>query len=128
MLLRMDFASETPIYLQIRNQVVQGIASGALQPGERLPTIRALADESGINMMTVNKAYQLLKQEGYIETDRRSGAKVAGGVRLEPGGLAPRSREALRLIASEAKIAGLSEDQFLQLCAKAYTSGEEERP
>ena len=77
MLLQLDFSSDLPIYLQIRNQIVLGIAGGKLAPGERLPTIRALADEAGVNMMTVSKAYQLLKQEGYISTDRRSGAVVS---------------------------------------------------
>ena len=47
MLLQLDFSSDLPIYLQIRNQIVLGIASGALVPGERLPTIRTLADEAG---------------------------------------------------------------------------------
>ena len=60
MLLHLDFASDVPIYLQIRNQVVLGIAEGKLQTGEKLPTIRALSEECGINMMTVSKAYQLL--------------------------------------------------------------------
>ena len=77
MLIQMDFNSEVPIYRQIRDQIVRGIADGALLPGERLPSVRALADETGINMMTVSKAYQLLKQEGYIELGRRSGAVVA---------------------------------------------------
>ena len=63
MLLQLDFSSDLPIYLQIRNQIVLGIASGALVPGERLPTIRTLADEAGVNMMTVSKAYQLLKRK-----------------------------------------------------------------
>ena len=77
MILNFDFHSDVPIFMQIRNQIVIGIAEGKLKPGEQLPTIRALADESGINMMTVSKAYQILKQEGYITTDRRSGARVA---------------------------------------------------
>ena len=77
MLLRLDFSSDVPIYQQIRNQIVLGIADGRLAPGERLPTIRALAEESGINKMTVSKAYQLLKQEGYIRLDRRYGAVIA---------------------------------------------------
>ena len=66
MLLRLDFSGDAPIYQQIRDQVVAAIASGELRPGERLPTIRALAEECGINMMTASKAYQLLKAEGYI--------------------------------------------------------------
>ena len=64
MLLRLDMASKLPIYMQIRNQVVLGIASGELAAGERLPAIRALAEQCGVNMMTVSKAYGLLRQEG----------------------------------------------------------------
>ena len=56
MILNFDFHSDVPIFMQIRNQIVIGIAEGKLKPGEQLPTIRALADESGINMMTVSKA------------------------------------------------------------------------
>ena len=77
MLLTFDFSSDTPLYIQLRNQIIIGIADGRLISGEKLPTVRALAEESGINTMTVSKAYQLLKQEGYITTDRRSGAAVA---------------------------------------------------
>ena len=62
MFLKLDFTGELPIYQQIRNQIVMGIASGELQAGEKLPTIRSLAEEMGINMMTVSKAYQLLKK------------------------------------------------------------------
>ena len=50
MLLQLNFSSDLPIYQQIRNQIVVGIASGELRPGDRMPTIRALAEESGINM------------------------------------------------------------------------------
>ena len=75
MLFRLDFQSAVPIYRQIRDQVVLAVAQGELTPGERLPTTRALAEDAGVNVMTVSKAYQLLKQEGYITTDRRSGAR-----------------------------------------------------
>ena len=64
MLLKLDFDSEVPIYQQIRNQIVVGIASGQLSPGERLPATRALAEDLGVNTMTVSKAYQQLRQEG----------------------------------------------------------------
>lgn len=82
MLLQLDFSSDVPIYQQIRNQVVLAIASGRLEPGEKLPTIRALAEEAGINMMTASKAYQLLKQEGYITTDRAQRGPRYGHVPL----------------------------------------------
>lgn len=78
MILRIDFHSKIPIYQQLRNQIVMAIADGSLGEGEQLPTIRALAEESGINMMTVSKAYQMLRDEGYIVTDRRRGAVVIG--------------------------------------------------
>lgn len=117
MLLQLNFASETPIYQQIRNQIVLGIASGALEPGEQLPTIRALADQSGINMMTVSKAYQQLRAEGYITGGRRSGAVVSAAPGAGPG---KSHREALTLLAAEAKLAGLSAEAFLQLCRQAY--------
>ena len=77
MIIRVNDTSNVPIYLQIRNQIVEGISKGSLLPGETLPSVRALADEIGINSMTVNKSYQMLKQEGYIVTDRRKGAKVS---------------------------------------------------
>ena len=74
--MKLDFAGSVPIYQQIRDQIVQAVAEGIFTDGDKLPTIRALAGEIGVNTMTVNKAYQLLKQEGYIITDRRSGAVV----------------------------------------------------
>ncbi len=61
MVICIDEVSEIPIYKQIRNQIVLGISDGRLQPGEQLPTVRALAEEIGINSMTVNKAYALFK-------------------------------------------------------------------
>ena len=56
MLLRLDFSVDTPIYQQIRNEIVRGIAAGELQPGQQLPPIRTLAEDCGVNMMTVSKA------------------------------------------------------------------------
>lgn len=123
MLLQLDFSSAVPIYMQIRNQVVLGIADGSLPPGERLPTVRALAEESGVNMMTVSKAYQLLKQEGYILTDRRSGAVVIGGRNEANTGLAEltdKSKAELKLIISEAKLKGLTRDTFLSIAGTIY--------
>ena len=65
MVIKIDDYSDVPIYMQIRNQIVMGISSGELSPGEQLPTVRALALEMGINTMTVSKTYQILKNEGY---------------------------------------------------------------
>lgn len=116
MLLRLNFSGDTPVYQQIRNQVVAAIASGELRPGERLPTIRALAEECGINMMTASKAYQLLKSEGYITTGRRDGAVA----RLPAGEPDPRTLEGLRLRLCELRLAGLGREEVLDLCGKLY--------
>ena len=116
MLLHLDFNSEIPIYVQIRNQIVLGIAEGKLLTGEKLPTIRALSEECGINMMTVSKAYQLLKQEGYIHTDRRSGATVC-----QPEshtGPKPETIAGLKLRLSELRLAGMNKEEALELCQK----------
>jgi DNA-binding transcriptional regulator YhcF (GntR family) len=116
MLLQLNFSSDAPIYQQIRNQVVTAIASGELKPGERLPTIRALAEEAGINMMTASKAYQLLKAEGYITTGRRDGAVV----RLPEAGAEPETLEGLRLRLCELRLAGLGRAEILDLCGRLY--------
>jgi GntR family transcriptional regulator len=123
MILQLDFSGEIPIYLQIRNQIVLGIANGSLPHGEKLPAIRTLADECGVNMMTVNKAYQQLKSEGYITTDRRNGATVTGAnVR---GELTESAKAALKLLISEAKLTGMNKEDFLNFCGGVYDQLEE---
>lgn len=115
MILSLDFSSEIPIYQQIRNQLVMEIASGKLLPGEKLPTIRNLAEEAGINTMTVNKAYQLLKQEGYIIADRRSGARVCEQ-QGENGTMQRQAKDNLSLALAEAKAAGIETGKILEFC------------
>ena len=134
MILNFDFSSSVPLYMQLRNQVVIGIAEGKLVPGEKLPTIRALAEESGINMMTVSKAYQLLKQEGYILTDRRSGAVVAPRERSADGEgaggahraavIPPETLAGLRLHLSELRLTGMSREDAMKLCETLFEEGE----
>lgn len=121
MLLHLEFDSDIPIYQQIRDQIVMGIADGRLQPGQQLPTIRALAAETGVNMMTVSKAYQLLKQEGYLQADRRSGTVVSG--RRPPGAPEEATLRTLRVSLSELRLAGLSKDEVVQLVERLYAEG-----
>ena len=121
MLLHLDFTIDTPIYRQIHDQFVLGIADGRLLPGEKLPTIRALANETGVNMMTVNKAYQLLKQEGHITADRRGGTLVSGHCEVFSN---EKTLDELRLPAASAKLAGMSRKDWLELCRKAYNGKE----
>jgi len=77
LIIEIDFNSEEAIYLQLRNQIIMGIATSSLREGDSLPSVRQLAEEIGINMHTVNKAYTVLRQEGYLKVDRRRGAVVA---------------------------------------------------
>ena len=74
--IEMDFNSDEALYLQLCNQIIQGIARNQIHEGDVLPSVRSLADVIGINMHTVNKAYALLRQEGFIKLDRRKGAVI----------------------------------------------------
>ena len=77
MLIEVDFNSDEAIYVQLQNQIIMGIATEMIKEGDALPSVRRLADNIGINMHTVNKAYSILKQEGFIQLDRRRGAVIA---------------------------------------------------
>ena len=119
MLLKLDFADDTPIYMQIRNQMVLGIANGKLAPGEKLPPIRTLAAETGVNTMTVNKAYQLLKQEGYLITDRRLGAMI-NPARVPEQHPPLTDHPALKLLLSELYVDGITKEELLTACNQLY--------
>lgn len=76
MRIEIDFNSEEAIYIQLRNQIILGIATSTIQEGDSLPSVRQLAEMIGVNMHTVNKAYNVLKQEGIISLDKRRGAVI----------------------------------------------------
>ncbi|MCL2826105.1 MAG: GntR family transcriptional regulator [Eggerthellaceae bacterium] len=77
MLIRIDQSSDEPLYLQIRSQVIAAIAREEIAPGFALPSVRSLAGDLGINLHTVNKAYAVLRDEGYVVMRGRAGAVVA---------------------------------------------------
>ncbi|MBC1398907.1 GntR family transcriptional regulator [Listeria fleischmannii] len=76
MLLQIDLQKEEPIYMQIVHQIIEGIAKDELKPGDDLPSVRSLGADIGINFHTVNKAYQILKQEGFILIHRQKGVVI----------------------------------------------------
>ena len=119
MLIRLDMSSATQNYLQLRNQIVMGIGTGALKVGEKLPTVRQMAADAGVNTMTVNKTYQLLKAEEFIEIDRRRGA-VVNPVEDTAGVFREKLEGELALLGAEAKIKGMNEQEFLQLCETIF--------
>ena len=123
MIIKINMKSEIPIYLQLRNPIVMGIGKGEFEEGELLPTVRQMAAVLGINNMTVSKAYQLLKSEGFIETDRRRGTVICipgygGGDRQEE--FQEKLEEELELLSAEAKIRGMSYKDFLEYCRQAF--------
>ena len=122
MIIRIDELSDIPIYLQLRNQIVMGISSGELKAGEKLPTVRDLALEMGINTMTVSKAYQLLKTEGYIMTDRKNGARIRTEIKKEAS-VSDANKTELRRIVSEARISGVEKQELIDLIDTYWEGG-----
>lgn len=120
MIIQLDMSSEIPIYMQLRNQIVMGIGKGALRIGERLPTVRQMAMDAGVNTMTVNKAYQLLKAEGFIETDRRRGG-VIRPVQTAEETYIEKLEKKLELLGAEATLKGIEGHEFLSLCQKIFS-------
>lgn len=111
MLWVIDTASDEPLYAQLAAQVHVALASGELQPGERLPTARALAESLDLNVHTVLHAFQRLRDEGVVELRRGRGAVITSD--------APHAQvavlKALAEFAVAARSAGLSVDAAVTL-------------
>ena len=120
MIIRLDMTSSTPIYVQLRNQIVLGIGRGELRIGEGLPTVRQMAKDIGINTLTVQKTYEILKNEGYIEIDRRQGAKVSPKADTS-GRFREKMEHELTLLISESTLKGMSRDDIIDICSDVFT-------
>ncbi|MGG0823758.1 GntR family transcriptional regulator [Paenibacillus turicensis] len=121
MIINLDMQSELPIYSQLVYQIIEGVASGELQLGEALPSVRNLAADIGVNLHTVNKAYTLLKQDGYIQIHRQKGVVV------NPEGMPPitddflnKQRQELRPIIAEALCRGMSKEELGTVLSDIY--------
>lgn len=131
MYINLDFESKEPIYTQLKHQIIVGIAKKELLPGERLPSVRSLAADIGINLHTVSKAYQHLKQDGFILIHRQRGVVV------NPDGIPQADKVykndlkgALHPFIAESICRGIDEVEFLQLCKQVFNefnSGEGEK-
>ena len=119
MVIQVDLSSDEPIYLQIRSQIVHAVAMGELCAGDSLPSVRSLAQDLGVNMHTVNKAYAVLRDEGYVVMRRRSGATIAD--RAATSSPSDKAEERQRLastllrLALEHKAQGGSCEEFVTL-------------
>ncbi|WP_394877878.1 GntR family transcriptional regulator [Clostridium paraputrificum] len=114
MIINLNMNSDVPIYVQLRNEIVMGIGRGELKRGESLSTVRQMAADIGVNTMTVNKAYKILKDEGYIEIDRRHGAKVNPSINLSFE-FKEKLESELELLVAESVLKGISKEEFLNM-------------
>lgn len=116
MLIQLDLNSETPIYLQLRNQILLGMASGQLSPGEALPSVRQLGVDLGINLHTVNKVYTLLKQEGFLTVHRQKGVVIRDdGVTAADAAYRQKLNDDMKTLLAEAFLKGLAQEEIQEI-------------
>ena len=118
MYIEIDFNSDEAIYIQLRNQIFMAIATSQIKEGESLPSVRALADDIGVNMHTVNKAYTTLRQDGFLKVDRRRGAVVA--VDVNKAESREKMKEYLRPLIARGICKGLSKEELKSLIDEIY--------
>ena len=120
MYIEIDFNSDEALYIQLRNQIILGIAASHFQEGQSLPSVRQLADEIGINMHTVNKAYSVLRQEGFLKVDRRHGAVIA----LDTDKIQAKAKmkEELKVIIAQGRCKNISREEMHTLMDEIYDS------
>lgn len=121
MLLEINTRSEIPIYQQLSEQIIMGIATGELAIGESLPTVRQLADELGVNTMTISKSYNQLKEAGYLITDRRKGSIVTLPQAYQEADKTDLKKRLAQLLA-EAKIHQLKEVELQTFVADIWSN------
>lgn len=114
MILQIEPESEIPIYQQITNQIIEGIACGSIQPGDSLPSVRAFAADLGINMHTVNKSYHQLEKKGIIRIVPKSGAVISSPLDFNESSL-DRLKNEYQLLIAESLVVGMSNDQIQEL-------------
>ena len=118
MMIEIDFNSDEAIYLQLKNQIILGIATSRFQEGDSLPSVRQLAEVVGINMHTVNKAYTVLKQEGYVKVDRRKGAIIA--VDMDKLKMMSELKKELQVMIARGSCKNITKDEFHALINEIY--------
>lgn len=118
MIIEIDFNSDEAIYLQLRNQIVLGIATSRFREGDALPSVRQLADSIGINMHTVNKAYSVLRQEGFVKVDRRKGAVIA--IDIDKMQAIEALRGSMQVILAEAMCKNISREEVHALIDEIF--------
>ena len=121
-MIKLDYQSRAPIYQQIKSKVLEEILLGFLQPDDQLPTVRTLARELGINPNTIQKAYQELEGEGIIYSLTGKGSFVASAAVTGPK-IRTERLEALEAALLEAKLAGVTQQQIVDLASDIFSKG-----
>jgi GntR family transcriptional regulator len=121
MILNLDFNSDVPIYTQITEQIIKSIANGNLKINESLPSVRNMAEEIGVNLHTVNKSYNLLKEKGYINIDRRKGAIVNSLPLAKKDENVEKIKSTLDLLVAESYLLGITKDEFIEYSKKLFS-------
>lgn len=125
MLIEVDFNSDEAIYVQLQNQIIMGIATEMIKEGDTLPSVRRLADNIGINMHTVNKAYSILKQEGFIQLDRRRGAVIA--IDVDKARALLKLEEQLRILLAKGCCKNITREEVHTLVDEIFVNTGKER-
>jgi DNA-binding transcriptional regulator YhcF (GntR family) len=124
MFIKLEMTKDTPLYEQLKQSIIEAIAKGDLQPGEQLPSVRQLAADLCVNMHTVAKAYNQLKDEGFVTVHRKKGALVnAPDMRRAGEAYYAQLTEQLKAPALAAKCRGIDREAWLELCGKAFDNG-----
>lgn len=118
MIIEIDFNSDEALYLQLCNQIIMGIATSRFREGDSLPSVRQMADIIGINMHTVNKAYGILRQEGYVKLDRRRGAVIA--VDADKMRMLEELKKELQVILAKSSCKNISKEEIHELIEEIY--------
>jgi DNA-binding transcriptional regulator YhcF (GntR family) len=111
MLVQIDTRSSVPIYQQLKTALIAGILSGELKEGDRLPSVRNLASDLGINLHTVRKVYGLMTDDGYIDMTRNQGALVKVPPELDREGF-DQFAKVLLPIAIELRARNITKEQY----------------
>ena len=122
MIIEIDFNSDEAIYVQLCNQIILGIATSQFREGEQLPSVRQLAETIGINMHTVNKAYSILQQDGFVKIDRRRGAIIA--IDINKLKALKEAREELAVVLARGICKGIGRDDIHSLVDELYDNYE----
>ena len=120
MFLEIDFKSDLPIYEQIRRGIIIGLAKGHIRSGDKLPSVRDMAENIGINLHTVNKAYKLLEADGVLTIDRRYGSLISENLNPMAAYDEEKIELELDLLIAIAKLKGLSEEEFIDYINKKW--------